>query len=240
MGCGRIQIKDALPAFLRRSGLDWAAAREGGGCQGATYLWVSNKARITRGSDNQQEIVAVPDIAVSGFRIIVAAILLCGSTARVRIRSIRRSAKPPSIIAVATWRWRPRSSQAQPLTVPSDREGENRFFAIGLLNGRMVLVVWTPRDGGRQIISMMKAHESEEKLYGPRLGRPCRRPGSVDAGMGRQARDCARPSRSSAGGEAQSIDDNPPGRRYRRGVSRTGDGWQTRLNAALRDWLDHH
>lgn len=58
------------------------------------------------------------------------------------------------------------------LTIPSDRTGENRFFTIGLLNGRMVVVVWTPRDGGRRIISMRKAHESEQKLYGPRLGRP--------------------------------------------------------------------
>ncbi|HZZ60939.1 MAG TPA: BrnT family toxin [Roseiarcus sp.] len=58
------------------------------------------------------------------------------------------------------------------LTVPSDRQAENRFFTIGFLSGRMVVVVWTPRDGGRRIISMRKAHESEQKLYGPRLGRP--------------------------------------------------------------------
>ena len=44
------------------------------------------------------------------------------------------------------------------LTVPSGRRGEDRFFTIGLLNGRMVVVVWTPRDGGRRIISMRKAH----------------------------------------------------------------------------------
>jgi uncharacterized DUF497 family protein len=58
------------------------------------------------------------------------------------------------------------------LTVGSDRKGEKRFFTLGVLNGRMVVVVWTPRDGGRRIISMRKAHESEQKLYGPRLGRP--------------------------------------------------------------------
>ena len=58
------------------------------------------------------------------------------------------------------------------LTVGSDRRGENRFFTLGFLNGRMVVVVWTPRDGGRRIISMRNAHESEQKLYGPRLGRP--------------------------------------------------------------------
>jgi uncharacterized protein len=62
------------------------------------------------------------------------------------------------------------------LTVPSDRQGENRFFTLGLFNNRMVVVVWTPRDGGRRIISMRKANESEQKLYGPRLGRPRRRP----------------------------------------------------------------
>jgi len=58
------------------------------------------------------------------------------------------------------------------LTVGSDRHGENRFFTLGFLNRRMVVVVWTPRDGGRRIISMRKAHESEQRLYGPRLGRP--------------------------------------------------------------------
>jgi uncharacterized protein len=58
------------------------------------------------------------------------------------------------------------------LTVPSDRQGENRFFTLGYLNSRMVVIVWTPRDGDRHIISMRKAHESEQKLYGPRLGRP--------------------------------------------------------------------
>ena len=58
------------------------------------------------------------------------------------------------------------------LTVPSDRQGEARFFTIGFLSGQMVVVVWTPREGGRRIISMRKAHDSEQKLYGPRLGRP--------------------------------------------------------------------
>ena len=58
------------------------------------------------------------------------------------------------------------------LTVPSDRQGENRFFTLGYLNGRMVVIVWTPRDGGRRIISMRNANESEQKLYGCRLGGP--------------------------------------------------------------------
>ena len=58
------------------------------------------------------------------------------------------------------------------LTVPSDRQGENRFFTLGFLNKRMVVLVSTPRDGGRRIISMRKAHESEQKAYSARLGRP--------------------------------------------------------------------
>jgi uncharacterized protein len=57
------------------------------------------------------------------------------------------------------------------LTVPSDRD-EPRFFTLGFWRGRMVVLVWTPRDGGRRIISMRKANESEQKLYGPRLGGP--------------------------------------------------------------------
>ena len=50
------------------------------------------------------------------------------------------------------------------LTVPSDRQGENCSLTLGYLNGRMVVIVWTPRDGGRRIISMRKAHEFEQKL----------------------------------------------------------------------------
>ena len=58
------------------------------------------------------------------------------------------------------------------LTVPSDRGEEPRFFTLGFLDGRMVVLVWTSRDGGRRIISMRKAHESEQRHYGARLGRP--------------------------------------------------------------------
>jgi uncharacterized DUF497 family protein len=54
------------------------------------------------------------------------------------------------------------------LTVPSDRRG--RFFTLGFLNSRMAVVAWTPRDGARRIISMRKANESEQELYGRRLG----------------------------------------------------------------------
>src|SRR5580693_4820727 len=42
--------------------------------------------------------------------------------------------------------------------------------------------------------------------------------------MGRQGCRDAHPSRAAAGAGPESVDDNPPGRRYRRGVSATGRG----------------
>ena len=48
--------------------------------------------------------------------------------------------------------------------------GEPRFITAGLLKGRMVLVVWTPRGEVRRIISMRKANERETTLYANRLG----------------------------------------------------------------------
>lgn len=57
------------------------------------------------------------------------------------------------------------------LTVKDDRRdyGEDRFITIGFLNGRMVVLVWTPRDGAHRIISMRKANDRERKLYSPRF-----------------------------------------------------------------------
>ena len=57
------------------------------------------------------------------------------------------------------------------LTVEDDRRayGEDRFITIGFLDGKMVVVVWTPRDGRYRIISMRKANERERTLYGPRF-----------------------------------------------------------------------
>ncbi len=43
--------------------------------------------------------------------------------------------------------------------------GEDRFITIGFLDGRMVVLVWTPRDGAYRIISMRKANEREKTLY---------------------------------------------------------------------------
>ena len=58
------------------------------------------------------------------------------------------------------------------LTVADDRKdyGEDRFITIGFLDGSMVILVWTPRDGAHRIISMRKANERERVLYAPRFG----------------------------------------------------------------------
>lgn len=60
------------------------------------------------------------------------------------------------------------------LTVVDDRVdyGEARFITIGLLDARMVVLVWTPRGGARRIISMRKANDREQALYRPRLDGP--------------------------------------------------------------------
>lgn len=57
------------------------------------------------------------------------------------------------------------------LTAEDDRRryGEDRFITIGFLDGAMVVVVWTPRNGAYRVISMRKANERERKLYGPRF-----------------------------------------------------------------------
>lgn len=58
------------------------------------------------------------------------------------------------------------------LTVQDDRcdYGEERFITVGFLNRRMVVVVWTTRNGTRRVISMRKANEREQAHYRVRLG----------------------------------------------------------------------
>lgn len=43
--------------------------------------------------------------------------------------------------------------------------GEVRKITVGYLDGRMVIVVWTPRGSSRHIISMRKANVREQKNY---------------------------------------------------------------------------
>ena len=46
---------------------------------------------------------------------------------------------------------------------------EQRFQTVGYLEGRMVMVVWTPRDDARHIIAMRKCNEREQARYQKRF-----------------------------------------------------------------------
>ena len=58
------------------------------------------------------------------------------------------------------------------LTITDDRQdyGEQRNITVGILDERMVVLVWTPRSRARRIISLRKANEREQQSYGDRLG----------------------------------------------------------------------
>ncbi|ELT9129660.1 BrnT family toxin [Salmonella enterica] len=43
--------------------------------------------------------------------------------------------------------------------------GEIRYITAGTLDGRVVVLVWTPRDNARRIISMRKANEREKTRF---------------------------------------------------------------------------
>ena len=57
------------------------------------------------------------------------------------------------------------------LDLPDDRKdyGEPRWVTYGLLDERMVALVWTPRGPDRHIISMRKTNDREQQAYRSRL-----------------------------------------------------------------------
>ena len=57
-------------------------------------------------------------------------------------------------------------------TIPDQRflYRKERFITVGLLSGRMVIVVWTSTDDGRRVISMRKANDREKARYSHRFG----------------------------------------------------------------------
>ncbi len=59
----------------------------------------------------------------------------------------------------------------QTLNIPDERRdyGEPRIITVGVLRGRMAIVVWTPRGSGRHVISMRKANDREKARFGKRL-----------------------------------------------------------------------
>jgi uncharacterized DUF497 family protein len=58
------------------------------------------------------------------------------------------------------------------LTLPDLRHdcGEDGFQTYGLLEGRLVMWVWTQRGEDRRVISMRKCNEREQVEFGEQLG----------------------------------------------------------------------
>src|SRR3569833_947951 len=54
--------------------------------------------------------------------------------------------------------------------------GELRINTVGYLDGRMVIICWTPRGDTRHIISMRKINEREKKRYGKAIAAYRQRP----------------------------------------------------------------
>lgn len=50
--------------------------------------------------------------------------------------------------------------------------GEDREITVGMLDDKVVVVVWTERDDSRRIISMRKASKDERESYYRQLDRP--------------------------------------------------------------------
>jgi uncharacterized protein len=57
------------------------------------------------------------------------------------------------------------------LTVQDTRRdyGEARFQTVGFLADRMVMIVWTPRENARHVISMRKCNDREKEIYQKRF-----------------------------------------------------------------------
>ena len=55
-------------------------------------------------------------------------------------------------------------------TRPDDRHdyGEPRFVSIGTLRDGVVVIVWTPREDKRRLISMRYANDREKAIFGKR------------------------------------------------------------------------
>ena len=56
-------------------------------------------------------------------------------------------------------------------TAPDERQeyAEDRFITVGVLDARLVVVIWTPRGEVRRIISMRKANDREKSFYAQHL-----------------------------------------------------------------------
>ena len=51
------------------------------------------------------------------------------------------------------------------LTVPTQRDDEERFLSIGAIEAKFFAVIWTWREGAIRIITARRARDGEEKRY---------------------------------------------------------------------------
>jgi len=47
---------------------------------------------------------------------------------------------------------------------------EQRYQTYGLLNDRLVMIAWTPIEGGIHVISMRKCNDREQRKFANKLG----------------------------------------------------------------------
>jgi uncharacterized protein (DUF4415 family) len=120
--------------------------------------------------------------------------------------------------------------------------GEDRFVTAGYLNGRMVVLVWTPRDGARHVISMRYAMAEKKKPGAAEWVDPDDAPELTDAFFDRAEvwhgdtfvrRGPGRP-KSAAPKEQISVRLDPD---VMAKLREAGPGWQSQVNALLRQAL---
>lgn len=56
------------------------------------------------------------------------------------------------------------------LKIPSDRSGEARWLALGKSRDRIIVVIYTKRNGSIRIISARMARKYEREIYKDRIG----------------------------------------------------------------------
>jgi uncharacterized DUF497 family protein len=56
------------------------------------------------------------------------------------------------------------------LSVPSPRGAEERWLSVGEVEGRLIAVVWTWRDGNIRLVTMRRARDEEKRQYRQAFG----------------------------------------------------------------------
>jgi hypothetical protein len=51
------------------------------------------------------------------------------------------------------------------LTLPSNRDSEERWLSLGELNGQLIAIVWTQRNQAIRIVTMRRTRDEEKRQY---------------------------------------------------------------------------